>query len=315
MGDAKTIGPKEEGAEPRQGLAGPVEALEEPVPAAGEDLPPPEEEAPEEVAPVETNEVEQQTEAPDEQTEAPDELSGPPLMLVNSEGQNLLAKEKTRQLINKVNLLSKSLQAVCEAKRDEEHDQRVFALSREHSDESAENCSKEGRWSSLRSSGSSSKRPNFHSFMGEQCQSIIRSQPLQNESRTSAGSTVPSVPSSTTNERRRHGALAAGRVADRGVTPKKDGLLIDGWDLVTDSATINQKTPETSWAMIRHQGPGPGVPNRGMRDAHVTTLGMQNRGEEEGLEAYLNRLEAQPSELCTPVEEKRMDHELRSPGS
>lgn len=33
------------------------------------------------------------------------------------------------------------------------------------------------------------------------------------------------------------------------------------------------------------------------------------------LEAYLNRLEAQPSELCTPVEEKRMDHELRSPGS
>ncbi|CAK9086034.1 unnamed protein product [Durusdinium trenchii] len=123
MGDAKTIGPKEEGAEPRQGVppqAGPVEALEEPVPAAGEDLPPPEEEAPEEVAPVETNEVEQQTEAPDEQTEAPDELSGPPLMLVNSEGQNLLAKEKTRQLINKVNLLSKSLQAVCEAKRDEE---------------------------------------------------------------------------------------------------------------------------------------------------------------------------------------------------
>lgn len=65
--------------------------------------------------------------------------------------------------------------------------------------------------------------------------------------------------------------------------PKKDGLLIDGWDLVTDSATINQKTPETSWAMIRHQGPGPGVPNRGMRDAHVTTLGMQNRGEEEGV--------------------------------
>ena len=60
--------------------------------------------------------------------------------------------------------------------------------------------------------------------------------------------------------------------------PKKDGLLIDGWDLVTDSATINQKTPETSWAMIRHQGSGPGVPNRGMHDAHVTTLGMQNRG-------------------------------------
>lgn len=43
----------------------------------------------------------------------------------------------------------------------------------------------------------------------------------RNESRTSAGSTVPSVPSSTTNERRRHGALAAGRVADRGVTRRR----------------------------------------------------------------------------------------------
>lgn len=32
-------------------------------------------------------------------------------MLVNSEGQNLLAKEKTRQLINKVKLLSQSLEA------------------------------------------------------------------------------------------------------------------------------------------------------------------------------------------------------------
>ncbi|CAE7211752.1 unnamed protein product [Symbiodinium natans] len=45
---------------------------------------------------------------------APEEAGfgeGPPLLLVNNEGQNILAKEKTRQLINKVNILSKSLEA------------------------------------------------------------------------------------------------------------------------------------------------------------------------------------------------------------
>ncbi|CAE7942238.1 unnamed protein product [Symbiodinium sp. KB8] len=79
---------------------------------AGAGLPPPEE-------PV--DEVDIDPEAMYEEEGAPEEPiseepeagygEGPPLLLVNNEGQNILAKEKTRQLINKVNILSKTLQA------------------------------------------------------------------------------------------------------------------------------------------------------------------------------------------------------------
>ncbi|CAJ1389033.1 unnamed protein product [Effrenium voratum] len=82
---------------------------------AGEGLPPAEEPEEVEAVPPEEEAYEEAPyeEAPEAFEETPESGpgQGPPVMLVNSEGQNILAKEKTKQLINKVNILSKSLQA------------------------------------------------------------------------------------------------------------------------------------------------------------------------------------------------------------
>lgn len=110
-----SMAPGEEGFEELPSVEGPENIPLE----AGGGLPPPEAEDGFEAEGPEVEEVEAPLAAPySDENEGGDQAAfeegsgeGPPLMLVNSEGQNLLAKEKTRQLINKVKILSKTLQA------------------------------------------------------------------------------------------------------------------------------------------------------------------------------------------------------------